>query len=69
MGDMDDFNPMWWLNEGSSDASGPADAIGSPSNNLLDDLVGGDLRRCYSETSLLQFESADVQAALVRTLI
>lgn len=61
---MDDFNPMWWLNDDSNDGS----SCGSGENsavNLLDELVDSEVRRCYSETNLLQFDSADVQAALV----
>ena len=68
MGDMDDFNPMWWLNDGTNENSSSHDTndIEPPANSLLDDIVNGDMRRCYSENNLMQFESADVQAALVR---
>jgi hypothetical protein len=63
---MDDFSPLWWLNETSNDLSSPYDAHNIlTSSNLLDDMANGDLRRCYSENHLMSFESAEVQAALV----
>eukprot|EP00192_Tetraselmis_astigmatica_P011751 CAMPEP_0117668900 /NCGR_PEP_ID=MMETSP0804-20121206/11818_1 /TAXON_ID=1074897 /ORGANISM="Tetraselmis astigmatica, Strain CCMP880" /LENGTH=410 /DNA_ID=CAMNT_0005476867 /DNA_START=251 /DNA_END=1483 /DNA_ORIENTATION=- len=57
--ELEEIKGMWWLNDEPCE-----DDKSSSATNLLDDIVDSEVRRCYSETNLFQFDSIDVQAAL-----
>ena len=62
LAELEDIKGMWWL----SDDIGNDDKADASPTTLMDDIVDSEIRRCYSDTNLFQFDSIDVQAALVR---
>lgn len=61
MDDLEDLNPMWWLND-SDDVSDKSSEMSTVP--VLGDF-SDDARRCYSENNLLQLGAFDVNAAMV----
>jgi hypothetical protein len=66
MEDLDELNPMWWLNDSADDNEKSTSNTSNAS--LLDSFPSDDIRRCYSENNLLQLDSFDVQSAMVSVL-
>jgi len=62
MEDLDELNPMWWLNDSADDNEKSTSNTSNAS--LLDSFPSDDVRRCYSENNLLQLDSFDVQSAM-----
>uniref|UniRef100_A0A061QJE8 Uncharacterized protein n=1 Tax=Tetraselmis sp. GSL018 TaxID=582737 RepID=A0A061QJE8_9CHLO len=60
-GEEKESSPGPQTSAASSAESGNMDAI---SEELLDNIINSDLRRCYSETHLVCFDSLDMKAAL-----
>jgi len=60
MDDLEDLNPMWWLND-SDDVSDKSSEMSTVP--VLGDF-SDDARRCYSENNLLQLGAFDVNAAM-----